>query len=243
MRNSIEKSLTRIFRTSSGREERGWGCLTESEIAAFADRQATGGERERMETHLDRCVYCREQVAFLAGLNEAEYPQNVPPAWLARARDLTGSGRRDATTWRWRWGTAAAAAACLVLVTLVTVQRLGQGSRSVPELSPTVAPLVRGAMNLPSVPELIWPVPGASVSARGLQFRWKPVEGARGYKISILTTAGDLAWEEQTQSTSANPPADMNLIPGQKYFVWIRAYLQEDKSVQSRAVPIVISKP
>jgi Putative zinc-finger len=237
MQDTIKDSLRRIFKEGSGKAERRWGCLTESEIAAFADRRMTGQGKERLESHLERCSSCREQVAFLAGFDETETPQAVPAAWLARARDLAGSrGQRRPV---WRWGAAAAAAACLVLVATLTLQRPRQGARSVP--APTPAASVRGRTSFSPLPKLIFPGSGTSVSSGGLRFRWKSVEDAREYEIDVVTTSGDLVWKEQTEDTSASLPPKVILTPGEKYFVWVRAYLRENKAVQSGAVPFVIS--
>jgi hypothetical protein len=243
MLNSIEKGLRRIFRTGAERNQRGWGCLTETEIAAFADRRATVRERDRIESHLERCIYCREQVAFLVEQNQAESLSAVPAEWLARARALVGSRGRGRVIWRWQWGAAAAAMACLALVAVVTLRVPREKIRLVPEPSTSVSPTVRSGENISSGPELMSPAPGATVPAHAVEFRWKPVDGAREYSISVATTAGDLVWEQRTEATSANLPFDVKLVPGQKYFAWIRAYLQEDKAVQSRAVPFIISNP
>jgi hypothetical protein len=118
------------------------------------------------------------------------------------------------------------------------VQRVGQnsGSASAPN------PVVRG-VSVPSVPEVIRPDRGETVSVSGVEFRWKPVEGAREYEINVVTAAGDLVWKGETKTTAASLPSDVKLIPGRKYFVWIRADLLEDKAVQSRAVPFIASNP
>jgi putative zinc finger protein len=239
----IEKNLRRIFRESSGKGQRRWGCLTEAEIATYADRGAPERERERIESHLDRCLHCREQVAFLTLLDEADPPETVPAAWLARARDLTRSKKQGTAIWRWRWSTLAAAAACLVLVSVMTLRKPRQEPRSAPELSPSEAPLLRGRGNVAPLPELIFPAPGATVRAQNLEFHWNPVAGAREYEISIVTSAGDLVWEQRTVGTSASPPLKVGFEAGHKYFVWIRAHLREDKTLQSQAVPFVISNP
>jgi hypothetical protein len=243
MRDAFEKRLTRVFRARSERTQRRWGCLTETEIAAFADQRVADREKARVESHLDRCLYCREQVAFLADQNQAESLSAVPAEWMARAQALAGSRGRGSVIWRWQWGAAAAAMACVALVIVVTLRVPREKIRSVPEPSTREAPTVRSGENIPSRPELISPVPGATVPAHAVEFRWKPVDGAREYSISVATTAGDLVWEQQTEATTANLPFDVKLVPGQKYFVWIRAYLKEDKAVRSRAVPFIISNP
>lgn len=244
MRDTLEKSLKRIFRESSGKDRRRWGCLTEAEVASFADGTVKARERKRIEDHLERCAYCREQVAFLYGLKEAELPPAVPAGWMATARELAQPKRKGLASWQWRWGAVAAAAACLVLVVVtVILRRPSQETRSLPKLSPRSGSAVRGGSSLSSLPELIFPTPQASVSAAHLQFRWEPVKGAREYEIDVVTAAGDLAWSGKTEKTSAQLPSGVSLSPGQKYYVWIRAYLREDKVVQSGAVPFVISAP
>jgi hypothetical protein len=241
MRNTIEKSLRQIFAEKAKKKAIRWGCLTEVEIASFVDQETTDQERQRIESHLDRCVHCREHVAFLAKLNDLVPQQPVPAAWLARARELPKSQLRGSAIWRWGWGTAAAAVACLVLVSVITVWNPRQEPRLAPELTPGGAPSLRGGEPISSLPELTSPAPGATLGAQNLEFRWKPVEGAREYEISIVTSAGDLVWEKRTDGTSATAPP--GLLPGHKYFVWIRAYMRDDKALRSGSVPFVISNP
>jgi hypothetical protein len=241
VRDALEKNLRRLFRTEAGQNaRRRWGCLKDEEIAAFADRRVAARERQQMEAHLEKCSFCREQVAFLARTNEVAVPESVPAAWLARAGALADSRGSKGARWWWRWQTVAAAAACLVLVSVVTLRRAHQETPSAPAPGMASSSNVRGVGGLALIPELIWPVPGAVVSARGLEFRWKPVAGAMEYQISVVTASGDLVWEQKMEGTSVRLPGSVSLSPGQKYFVWIRAYMQGGKEVRSKAVPFVV---
>jgi hypothetical protein len=69
-----------------------------------------------------------------------------------------------------------------------------------------------------------------------LEFRWRQVPRSLFYDVRLATAEGDLVWEGQATVTSLRPPGDLQLEGGRKYFVWVRAYLPEGKTVQSRAL-------
>ncbi len=232
MPGTFESRLKRILKEKPRKSQRGWGCLSESDLAAFAEGKVAIQERKRIEPHLERCSYCREQAAFAVRAHE-ESQQPVPEAWLTRARKLASPGGRVAAHSPWRW--AAAAAVCLVLVSIIAVYTPRQGTQT---QGPNIPAAVRGESNAASSPELISPAPGTIVPTQGTAFRWNPVPGARRYKISVVTGSGDLVWQGSSHATSAKLPTDVHLAAGQKYFVWIRAYFEDGKSVRSRAAPL-----
>lgn len=266
MLDLMERKLRRFFKTHSKiRDRRRWGCLSESDIAAYVDHRVTGGEKDRIEAHLAGCDFCLGQAAFLARLNEAPIPASVPISLLSRAQELARPRSRLGFGWPWRWEAVAATVAGLAVVAILSLRN---PERVVPPLQPpTVAapasqapsgttpeapsvpapsvpsasapvPTVRQGTTTPSrsTPALIFPRPNTTLPAGQIEFRWIGVRSALYYEVRLVTADGDLVWEYRTEGTSAALPADVNLPTGQKYFVWVQAFLAEGKTVKSTAV-------
>ena len=69
----------------------------------------------------------------------------------------------------------------------------------------------------------------------GLEVRWRGVPGSLFYEVHLVTADGSVVWEGRTEATEATLPAGVHLVPGQKYYVWVRAYLSEGKTLKSPA--------
>lgn len=256
-----ERILTRFFRRSSTMRDRpGWRCPDDSELAAYADHRLAENEKARLEAHLADCGFCLGQVAFLVRAQGAELPQDVPGPMLARARELASSGTTARSSRAWRWQALVATAACLVIVGLVTLRQpqrppapptrpkalapasLPPSAGAPPAEIQTVPP--RAARNAPTgllPPVVISPRDGAVVSSTKLEFRWKPVQGCIYYEVRLLDAEGSVVWEQRTESTSMNLPAEVSLKAGQKYFVWIKAVLAGGAALQSKAVGFILA--
>ena len=237
MSNEIQENMRQLFRAARrGDQQRGWGCPDDSVIAAFADGQVESQERSKLEAHLDKCDYCRGQVAFLLRANEAEVPASVPAAWLARVQKLVGSGQPVSSGWRWRWQTFAAAAACIIVVSVITVRKPRHDGFLGPERAPDSASTLRSVTAPSSLPELISPTPDSVAPQRGMEIRWKPFAGAQEYGVTVTTESGEPVWQQRTDQTSVKLPGRVSLAPEQKFFVLIRVFLPDGKTMQSRAV-------
>jgi hypothetical protein len=73
------------------------------------------------------------------------------------------------------------------------------------------------------------------VPGEGLEVRWRGVPGSLFYEVRLVTAEGTNVWEGRTEATAAPLPAGVGLLPGQKYYVWVRAYLSEGKTLKSAA--------
>lgn len=255
---NIEALVDRL-RIGSGGRERGWRCIGEEELASYIEQQISGREKERIEKHLGACSFCRDQVGFLVRVQEEEAPEPVPADWLVKAREL---GRARSTTPPvpvWRWGAAAAATACVALaVTLwlkprpeikpvvptassATSQQVISENKTKPLRSVAPSAVVRNQVRAVSVPEIVFPKANSTVSKEGLEFRWKEIKGALSYQARLVTSAGDVLWEERVEAQSAELPSTVALRPGETYFLWIRAYLPEGRVVQSKATRFTVA--
>ena len=245
--------LKRWLRFGDGQgPERGWRCPDETELAAFLEGKLAGKAKGRMVHHLADCSHCLAQVAELSRLQTEELPVEVPAALLARARGLAETAQPGAGRPLVRWGAIAAAAACVALVVATTYRQ----STSPPVLSPTPAagpretissPLAtppqaeprRTVRNLPNrapVPRLLYPREGSTVAPGGIEFRWQDVPGALYYDVRVVTETGDVVWEGRAEKAEASLPSDVRLTGGQRFFVRVRAWLGEGKTVTSRVV-------
>jgi hypothetical protein len=245
-------------------QHRKWRCPIDETLAAFTERRLTNKTADRVRAHLADCEYCFGQVAFLVESEDREVPQ-VPAGLLARARE--SATRREPYRYPvWRWGTVAATVGCVALVGSLWLQRkdLPDASPAAPSASTTgivvhppvsvtaagkeshksVEEPVRDTRNEAShlVPALLVPEDGTSLSRAGLKFRWTGLSRVVFYDVRIVNAEGDLLWEEHTNDTRINIPPGLTLRPGQTYFVWVRAYLQEGKTVQSKAASFRIAK-
>lgn len=256
------KSLIQLFKTRRKQAgKRRWGCLDESQIAAYADHQISGREKGRAEAHLGDCDYCLEQVGFAVRMQRAEMPESAPDSLLLRARKLASSKARAEGRTLWAWGkiAAASAAACAVLVTVLSlrqsptaptgVQRQVPMPRTVQRPTPAapVVPaeqhsVVRGGQKPAFAPAVVTTAAGNGSAANRIGFRWQPVSGAADYQVIVQTPDGDQAWEQRTTATSIELPGSVSLEAGQKYFVTIRAYLAEGKSIQSAPASFTLGR-
>lgn len=255
-----DKSLFRFFKarlTKTGK--RRWGCLDESQIAAYADHQLTGREKERAEAHLADCDFCLDQVAFLVRTQNAEMPEQVSEALLVRTRKLARTKAKPEGNTIWVWGKIAAATAVvyLVLITAISLRhhrtvppvmpghnpivRPGAAPTQTPHATPAEqTPTVRGSGKSPLTITIVSPAPGSTLPANKVELRWQPVEGALDYVVTVLTPDGDEIWRQRIIEPTVRITSDANLQPGHHYFATVRAYLMEGKTLQSDPVVFTV---
>ena len=234
-----EKVLIEALAARKSEGKRTWRCPGETELAAYAEAQAFGRKRHRVEAHLANCEFCLSQVAFLVRMQESETPTPVPQALLARARALVPPEAAPIGQPVWRWAAAAAASASVAIVATLWWYQPENSVRpsDMETLSPSgVQGSVRSGGEEIARPELLFLEEGSVIAREDVEFHWKEAERSLFYEVSIVTSEGDRVWEGRFEETYARLPADVRLIAGRKYFVWIRAYMPEGKTVKSSAV-------
>jgi hypothetical protein len=251
-----EKNLLRLLRAANLSEtKRGWRCPSDGDIAAYADHRLEGRDKERVETHLANCDFCLSQVSFLAQVDSAQLPVDVPDALLARAQALQPARERVGMTWSWRWGATAAAVASLAIVVMVSLRNpvvqpppAQNTAKVVPAPQPprgagpevpqpgTGETAIRQAAPKLLAPALTSPRPNATLARGAIDFRWKGIHEALFYELKVVSAEGDLVWEARADGTSATLPSSLSLQPVRKYFVWVEAVLAEGKTVRSESV-------
>lgn len=226
-------------------------CPDEHELAAYADQQLIGAERERVESHLSKCDSCLQQVAFL--VRHAQGAVSVPARFLARARQFESAAPRGRPVlWQWA-GVAAVVAVVAVSAALwrgaqlnhpvdrpvrVAAAQRPQAAAIPGNPNPETETSVRGASPGVSLPVVLSPRPGATVPASDFIIRWQPLAGSVAYEVRVVTAEGTLVWRKRVLETSVRPPA-RTLQPGRKYFVWVRALLSDGETQLSTAVSFI----
>lgn len=253
-----EKGLAYFFRTSDSEPpRRSWACPDESLLAAYVDGHLDSPARQHAETHVADCSYCLRQVAFLVRTESPQALAEVPHTLLAQARALVASDEATRLRLAWRWGAVAAVAASAAIGAALWLGRPGKLSTPtqtpIPPPAQVVSPLpaivppsvtpnlMRSGSRGAVLPQVLSPRDGSVVSGDQLEVRWKEIPKTLFYEIRVVTAEGDLVWEGRTEATKARLPQEVQLQPGQKYFIWVRAHLPEGKTVQSRAVAFHIA--
>ena len=225
---------------------RGWRCLSESDLAAYADGGLTGGRKKRCQRHVAGCEYCRHELAFLLRV-ERMTTHPLAPGWMERAHAVADQ-RGAAVAFGWAW----AAAAVLVLCAAWGAWRL-----TLPPTQPVAVTTPPASGATPPVAQVHEPLSAEAPQVRhfgraeplivvsvergpsgpGVEFRWKPVASAVRYELRLLDAAGDTVWQAHTRGEQLPLPASIPLKKGQKYFVVISAVLPNGRALRSQATP------
>ena len=232
---------------------RRWTCPDDQTIAAYVDDALSQNRRAGVEFHLSKCERCRLIVADVVKL-QREHELPVPPFEFARRPAQYAPA--VSAGFRWIWAPPAAAVALIVLMT-VTIGLLREPQKLlVTAPPPPSAPMIAKAEPLTSRntplheilrkpklsearPVILSPRQDSIVVRENLEFNWKPVSRSRYYEISVVTSDGDLLWEDQTEKSVLHLPSEVVLKRG-SYFVWITAYLSDGRVARSSPVRFVV---
>jgi hypothetical protein len=204
-------------------------CLDDLASARFVAGTLPPAEYERAAEHVSLCDPCLERIAVTVTLDrtDAEDTQPVP----AQQREI----HRRATPRR----IAPFAMAASLLAVLVAGLLLSN-----PSLLPGAASddyrAVRASGASTPVPALLSPVDGTTLRRADLDFAWAQIDGALYYEVEILSGDGDTLWQARASTNREHPPESLYLEPGKTFYVWVRAYLADGKTVKSPAVSFAL---
>ena len=239
-------------------ERMGWRCPDDATLAAYVDGATAEEEKEVLLSHLANCDACTVRVGFLVRLRrEDKHLPAVPAALLTKVRNLVPLRAPKMPT-RWWWASAALATAAMIAFAViilppahapVPVKAKPEVAEVHPEsVLPPISPLhqvpdtaVR-KLAPPSLPSILSPSPNAELSTGSQVVRWASYPGSLYYDIRLAGQDGDLLWQQRVNGTQVTLPASLKLDKGKTYFLWVRAYLRDGKSLQSRAVPFSVMK-
>ncbi|MCJ7503165.1 MAG: fibronectin type III domain-containing protein, partial [Acidobacteriia bacterium] len=173
-------------------------------------------------------------------------PAAVPAGLLLRARQLAETRAAVPGRPAWRWGAVAAATAGLMVIAAISLREPRTPvtppapASSLPAApaapTPATSRTIRREQRKAAELQLIFPREGSVLSRSEVEFRWKSVRGSQFYEIRVVTAEGDVVWEGRVETTQARLPDNIELAPGREYFVSVRAYLPEGKTLKSPTV-------
>ncbi len=207
-------------------------CPPSTQLAAYVDARLGENPRSEVEEHLADCAFCLGQIGFLVRDSRAPAAVPLPADLLSAARERPNR----------RFGLVpvpaltALAATALLLVVSVRWQP-ESGFRPVQSSIDEVADrTVRNGAVTASPPRVVLPVDGEIVARPPVEVRWSASPGALQYAVQVLSLEGDLVWEDLTGGEGALIPSEVQLEPGQKYYVWVEAQLRNGGTARSGAV-------
>src|SRR5215467_637267 len=232
----------RIFARMTGPDayKRRLTCPAEGLLAAYVDQTIGNIHAVKVQRHLSKCAYCRHLVADVVRLQRINDQENVPPAVLARVRQLFPAAPKRRGWWLMPL-TAAGALACIVLtVTLLhTEQDLKtpvSPTPTAPEISKSASPrflepneVYRGSTSPQQGPIVTSPVADSVLAPNRLEFRWKPVPHAVYYQVRVVTSEGELVWQSDTTANLIKIQDRLALQSG-KYFVLVSAVMENGRT-------------
>jgi len=173
-------------------------------------------------------------------------------------RNAVGSVRQGFLSWRRIWVPVGALASIFLAGTLAVVFRdpghLIVLSPPVPPPAPVIAKsetvavpkepvrdIIRKPRTTDPVPTILSPLPDSVVRGDRLQIRWKPILQSRYYGVRVVTSDGDLVWDNQTEKSTLWLPSDAALKEG-PYFVWVTANLGDGRIAKSPPVRFLVKQ-
>jgi hypothetical protein len=241
--NSIEPDIIELLRSRpSGRNHATESCPSETETAAFVDGTLAEAKRGAVITHLPDCSECLNLVSALARVRTQE-ASAVSENLLAAALGFRSKQVQSKRAPWLRWQIALPAAAALVLLVSLPPVRQNRSSELPTTEATSMTDSMDRAVRAPSseLPsdlgslEIFSPLEGSIANPKRLEIRWSETRGGIFYEVEILRDNGDLVWKGRTEETSIRLPANEELQHGE-YFVWIRTYLPDGKTLKSPAV-------
>ncbi len=235
--------VTNLLRTSMFRLDPATDpCPQETEYASLIDGTLPDEDRVRLADHLAHCQKCLDLVTCLVRVQDRPQDQ-VPQELLAAALKLGSDSQAMRLPVRFQWQTALAAAAGVILVVGVLFTQYPQLtdmilrsdlSQPADSESESVRVNGRGQDRL----SILFPAQGAAIDSSRPEFRWSGVDQSLYYEFQVLSDNGDILWEGRTEETQLQLPPEFKLDRDTSYFVWVRVYLPDGKTIKSKAVAV-----
>lgn len=235
---------------------RSWKCPSDTRVVAYLEQHLKAEERARFEDHLSDCDFCLDVIGGLVRQQRTLEQPEAPAGLVAKGADGLPVKTWGRVPRRWILVPALAA---LVVAAVVLVRPLQHGRTaasiflpSVEKSRPPVALLknpsqpseeqyVRKLATPVETVEVLEPQSELVVLREQLRFRWKAVGNAASYEVRVVNAEGDLLWQGQESKPTAQLPPDLRVRPG-AYFVWVRAFMHDGRTIKSDPVPFSISK-
>jgi hypothetical protein len=234
---------------------RGWACPADHLIAAYADGALDERSKARLEEHLADCPHCR---LIVADVIRAQMQLDLPEPPHELMRKAVGTALQGPASWGRIWVRLGALASIVLVGTLAVVFR---DPGQVIVLSPPALPpapviakseavavprepvhdIIRKPRTTDPVPTILFPMRNSVVKSDRLQIRWKAIPQSQYYGIRVVTSDGDLVWDNQTEKSTLWLPSDAALKEG-SYFVWVTANLADGRIAKSPPVRFLVKQ-
>jgi hypothetical protein len=252
------RKIVRMIRakTLSQSAHRRWTCPSAEQVAAYLEQRLAADDKARFEVHLASCDFCIGLISSLVRQQEAEKQVEAPGLLVRQAIDAVPEKASARRSWRWMFAPALATivVASAVLLKSPRPAQFASPNLSAPAVEQTAppGPVLQSQSRPPRTPEvrslktpasslqLLEPPSGSTVRGEGLRFRWKAVAKAAYYEIRVVNSEGDPVWRAESTDAAAQVPTDLSLRPG-KYFVWVRAYLSDGRTLKSDTIAFRIA--
>ncbi|NCF52977.1 hypothetical protein GWP57_15350 [Gammaproteobacteria bacterium] len=190
----------------------GNSCPGDDRIARLIKPLSPDEDITALKAHIADCPYCASRVA-----NAFRLP--------ATRRDGATPGLRNI---------AIAAAVAVVAVTSFWLR---------PDLEsiPSDHAELRNVRQPETMPALIFPTEGQTVSPAGMMVRWTPVDDAMHYSVRIVDDYGRIVIDSFADAPEFRVPSHIRLAPGANYYVKIDAYVVGDKAVSSSHISFTVA--
>jgi hypothetical protein len=76
----------------------------------------------------------------------------------------------------------------------------------------------------------VTPAGGASVAGDSVVFLWRSEGPGAHYVLTVTDEKGDVVWTAPTADTTLVPPREVGLVPGQRYYWYVDALLEDARS-------------
>jgi hypothetical protein len=194
------------------------------ELDLFLSGKLSGGARAEIETHLSACRECRRRLVAQYQESKAEVGLVQAPRWLKRrAFAIPRKGRAASPAWVLGLGRPYSVAVAALVVAVagglaVFLYTTDATRRQAP-------PDVLRQDNRPiTTPQLLAPSADAVIASNQIEFRWSRVEGARGYRLTLMNEKGDILFQSSSEQEHLVLKAmDARLERGKPYFWYVTA--------------------
>lgn len=245
-----EQELIRII-DGPGKKtaQRRWNCPSDSQIAGYLEHSLETKEKLRLQAHLADCDFCISAVGTLVRQQRASEPAEVPVHLYREAIDIVPVKAGWRVPWKWLLVPSLAGLVVVAIiwrrsfeperfvasapVPAVGTERLPQSIPQIPLRTPEKQYVRKLATRRPAL-QLLEPAPNSVWQKQQVRFSWRPVANATYYEIRVVNSKGDVMWRGQESDPTVQFPASLSLQPG-KYFVWVRAYLDDGRTIKSNA--------
>lgn len=224
--------LKSALAATRGRRRSAGACLDDAQSALFATGELDEAGYAAAAAHVAACDDCLDRIAALVELGRDEARPDAPADKPAHGVIALPGLRLQNARFRHRMPLAVAAS---VVVMVLGALVLGN-AQLLPWQEPTAYRQVRSAADAIAVPALRFPPEAHKLARRELRFEWAAVDDAMYYELQLLSENGDVLWQQRADGTQLAPPAALHLEPDTLFYAWVRAHLNDGKTVKSQAI-------